>query len=124
LRHVIEFAQEYEAGVALLRLRAPGIRLGDPEAAAERLTSILKKREVPVEVLPDGAGTPLEEVSRAAGQRCGLVVLMKPPPRFRRSLSSLPRAILQGVPLPLLVIGDGSPTPTFLETPAALRMRI
>jgi nucleotide-binding universal stress UspA family protein len=124
LRHVIEFAQAYEAGVALLRLRAPGLRASGPDPAAESLMSILKKREVPAEVLPDGAGTPLEDVSKAAAQGFGLVVLMKSPRRFRRAVSALARAILQCVPLPLLLLGDGSPAASALETPAPLRMRI
>lgn len=124
LRHVIEFAQGYEAGVALLRLRAPGIRRGDLEPAAERLTSILKKREVSAEVLPDGTSSPLEDVSKASREGCGLVVLMKSPRRVGKSFSSLARAILHCVPLPLLVIGDGSQNSSTQETPASLRMRI
>jgi nucleotide-binding universal stress UspA family protein len=127
LRHVIEFAQVYEAGVRLLRLRVP--RAGDREAgdepAAGRLMRVLEKREVPAEVLPDGRGTPLEDVASASRQGCGLVALMKSPKRTRRSFFALARAILQCVPLPVLLLGDGSPTSaSHMETPASLRMRI
>jgi nucleotide-binding universal stress UspA family protein len=119
LRHVIEFAQAYEAGVALLQLRS----VGKAAPAAERLMSILKKRDVPVEALRDGEGNPLDDISKAARDGCGLVVLLRSPNRVK-VFASLARAILHCVPLPLLLIGDGAPVASSLETTAPLRIGI
>jgi len=119
LRHVIEFAQAYEAGVALLQLRT----LGAPKPSSERLMSILKKREVPAEILRDGEGTPLDDVSKAARAGCGLVVLLRTPKRVK-AFAALARAILHCVPVPLLLIGAGAPAASFLEPSAPLRVGI
>jgi len=119
LRHVIEFAQAYEAGVALLQLRSPGKAV----PAAERLMSVLQKRDVPAEALRDGEGNPLDDISKAASQGCGLIVLLRSPKRVK-VFASLARAILHCVPLPLLLIGDGTPAASSLETPAPLRIGI
>jgi hypothetical protein len=87
--------------------------------------SILEKREVPAEVLPDGTGPPLEDIASASRQGCGLVALMKSPKRTRRSFFALARAILQCVPLPVLLLGDGPrASASHMETPGPLRMRI
>lgn len=119
LRHVIEFAQSYEAGVALLQLRTIGAR----NPASERLMSILKKRDVAAEVLRDGEGTPLDDVSRAARDGCGLVVLLRTAKRSK-AFAALARAVLHCIPLPLLLIGEGAPAASSLESSAPLRMGI
>jgi nucleotide-binding universal stress UspA family protein len=116
LRHVIEFAQRYEAVVALLRLRNPAAPSAKREAepAAERLMSILRKRDVAAEVLPDSTDAPADLLSRRARNGCGLIVLSKTAER-RRALTSLSRALLQAAPIPLLLIGADASKSGFVE---------
>ena len=119
LRHVIEFAQHFEAGVALLQLRT----LGRPKPAAERLLTILKKREVVAEALPDGKGAPLEDIANAARTGFGLVSLLRTPKRTK-AFAALSRSVLQCVPLPVLLLGDRVPSAATLDASPPLRMGI
>lgn len=120
LRHVIEFAQRDDASVALLPIRTPGaVR----KPATERLMSILCRREVAAEVLPEASLRPLDAVSRAVRNGCGLVALSKPASRGK-ACSELARAVLHAVPAPLLLLGNGNPDASVLEPPSALRVGI
>lgn len=119
LRHVIEFAQLFESGVSLLQLRTPG----RPKPAAERLLTILKRREVPADALPDGEVAPLEDIANAARAGFGLVTLLRTPKRSK-AFAALSRAVLQCVPLPVLLIGDGVPAASAHDASPPLRMGI
>jgi nucleotide-binding universal stress UspA family protein len=119
LRHVIEFAQLFESGVSLLQLRT----LGRPNPAAERLLTILRRREVPAEALPDGEGAPLEDIANATRAGFGLVALLRTPKRVK-AFAALSRAVLQCVPLPVLLLGDGVPSASTLDSSPPLRMGI
>jgi hypothetical protein len=119
LRHVIEFAQLFDAGVALLQLRT----LGRPKPAAERLLTVLKKREVPAEALPDGKGAPVEDIANATRAGFGLVSLLRTPKRAK-AFAALSRSVLQCVPLPVLLIGEGMPSAATLDSLPPLRMGI
>jgi nucleotide-binding universal stress UspA family protein len=127
LRHAIDFAQMFDATIFLQRLRraAPPKEsgrpapLGRPDAAraagAEdtrslegRLLWILKRREVPTQVLP-AAGEPVQDVVRAVAEHGIDLVLLTRTRQSEKARLSLARRVLEDAQAPVLVTREDSP---------------
>jgi len=126
LRHVIDFAQLFEAGVYLQRIETPAApevgylpsllfrgkeeRTRDDRNARsleERLLWILRRREVPAEVLPPAREPSRDVVNEVSRNRIDLVVLAKTADS-EKSCTTLARHVLQAARVPVLVTREGS----------------
>lgn len=113
LRHVIDFAQMFEAAVDLLRLG------GGSPSIDERLLAVLGRREVPARVLAPSA----DLASAAAREDVGLVILSGRRD-YEKAGATLARRVLQAAPVPLLLTREG-PTPgPFVDAAPPLRIGI
>jgi nucleotide-binding universal stress UspA family protein len=121
LRHAIDFAQLFEAKIGLLRIPgpAPATALGAP--VEERLLSILRRREVPVRVLPASGDAAADVIAAVSGEGIDLMVLSGRVETEKACLS-LARRVLQTAPIPLLVTRE-EPVPSPLAG-APLRVGI
>lgn len=126
LRQVIDFAQLFEAGVYLQRVVTPAapevgylpslLFRGKEERSCddrnalsleERLLWILRRREVPAEVLPPARDPSRDVLKEVARNRIDLVILAKTADS-EKSCTSLARQVLQGAQIPVLVTREGS----------------
>lgn len=105
LRHVIDFAQLFEAKVALLRIGPPpsSSGVGEPSSVEERLLSILQRREVPARVV---AGS--DDVAGVVSREESDLVILSRTEKTGRTRTALARQLLQRSSVPLLMASEGS----------------
>jgi nucleotide-binding universal stress UspA family protein len=119
LRHAIDFAQMFDAGIVLQRLRSATTPFERPSAAPPRgeqdtkslegrLLWILKRREVPAQVLP-AAGEPLRDVVQAVLQNGIDLALLPRTHESEKPRLSLARHVLQEARIPVLLTREDSP---------------
>jgi nucleotide-binding universal stress UspA family protein len=114
LRHVIDFAQLFDARVSLLRLQSPSAARAEENPLEKRLLSMLERREVSARLLT-GPNDPVAAVSREGAD---LVILSKTQETARVCAALARRLLLLG-PVPVLLTSEGpvrSPL-TGAETP-------
>jgi nucleotide-binding universal stress UspA family protein len=136
LRHAIDFAQMFDASVVLQRLRTatppepllPRKR-AEPRGEQEtkslegRLLWILKRREVPSQVLPPADEPPRDLVPALAQNGIDLVLLTRTRNSGKAPLS-LARHVLQEARVPVLLTREESPLSTLHEAGSRLRIGI
>jgi nucleotide-binding universal stress UspA family protein len=121
LRHAIDFAQLFEARMELLRIPGP-VRPARPDAPVEeRLLSILRRREVPVRVLPSSGDAVADAVAAVSREGIDLMVVSGSHESEKACLS-LARRVLQAASIPLLISRE-EPVPSPLAG-APLRVGI
>jgi nucleotide-binding universal stress UspA family protein len=127
LRHAIDLAQMFDASIRLMRLRTaatpeesrmhgrterPGASelCGDPEtwSLERRLLWILKRREVPCEVLP-AAGEPARDVVEAVARHGIDLVLLTRARNSEKARLALARRVLEDAQVPVLLTREESP---------------
>jgi nucleotide-binding universal stress UspA family protein len=139
LQRAIEFAQTFDAGIVLQRLRSaalpgepapiPSDRPDDAAGHGEqdttslegRLLWILKRREVPTQVLP-AAAEPVRDVVRAVAQNGIDLALVTRTHDSEKARLSLARHVLQEAQIPVLISPEESPLSPF--TGAGSRVRV
>lgn len=119
LRHVIDFAQLYEATVALLRIDLRSSPADEDPRAPERLLSILGRREVPARLL-SGPADPAAAVPREGAD---LVILAKTP-ETGKACVALAKRVLQQASVPVLLTREGPLPSPFIGAQAPLRVGI
>lgn len=119
LRHVIDFAQLFDAGVALLRLQAPSGGRTEGPPVEERMLSLLGRRGVPARLVP-GPADPVAAVSREGAD---LLILSKTH-ETAKICAALARRLLQLAPVPLLLTNEGSVPSPLTGAEAPLRVGI
>ena len=117
LRHVIDFAQLFDAGVGLLRIGLPAPAGAPP--MEERLLSILARREVAARLLsgPDDAVAAVER------ERADLVIVPKTH-ETGKACTALARRVLEQAAVPLLLTCEGPVPSPFTGTEAPVRVGI
>lgn len=118
LRHVIDFAQLFEAEVSLLRIALPSFVDDDP-SVEERLRSMLRRRDVGFRLL-SGSDGGIPAVSREGAD---LVVLSKTP-QTGKACTALARRLLRHTSVPLLLTSEGPVPSLSLGADAPLRVGI
>ena len=121
LRHAIDFAQLFEAKIGLLRIPGPPRPAEPGVPVEERLLSILRRREVPVRVLPSSGDAAADVTAAVSREGIDLMVLSGRPETDKACLA-LARRVLQTAPLPLLITRE-EPVPSPLAG-APLRVGI
>ena len=119
LRHVIDFAQLFEAEVALMRVRLPAPVAEDKPPVEDRMLSILRRRDVAFRLLP-GTDDPAPVVSREGAD---LVILSKTH-ETGKPCTSLARRLLHQASVPLLLTSEGPAPGPFVGADAPLRVGI
>jgi nucleotide-binding universal stress UspA family protein len=136
LQRAIDVAQTFDAGIVLQRLRSaappgefappqPPERPGeqDTKSLEGRLLWILKRRDVPTEVLP-AAAEPVRDVLRAVAQNGIDLVLVTRAHDSERARRSLARHVLQDAQVPVLLTPEESPLSPFIGTGTRIRVGI
>jgi nucleotide-binding universal stress UspA family protein len=116
LRHVIDFAQLFEASVALRRV---GPAASETPSIEERLLSILRRREVSARVAA-GSDDPETAVSREGAD----LVILSRTHETGKACASLARRLLHHAPVPLLMTTEGPVPSPFIGARAPLRVGI
>lgn len=119
LRHVIDFAQLFEARVSLLRIGPPASGAVEPSSVEDRLLSILQRREVPARVV---AGS--DDVAGVVAREAADLVILSRTEETGRARTSLARRILQHSPVPLLIASEGSSRGPLIGAQVPLRVGI
>lgn len=122
LRHVIDFAQLFDASVSLLRTRPAPPPSRGVSSVEDRLLEILHRREVRAEVLP-GSGSPIHDILSSICRGVDLVILSRSY-KTEKACAALARDVLHSAAVPLLMTREGAYPEPLVGAGTALRVGI